>query len=75
MNILASLRQSFRDLLGITVENRHERPDMQQVESAIVISRLFQGDALRQQLDHEIETGGGVRRFRIDDNSRDLGRL
>jgi hypothetical protein len=80
MNVIASLKQSFRNLLGVKIENRHERPDMQQVESAIqqvesaiVISRLFQSDAMRQQLDHEISIAGGIRR--VDDNSRHLGRI
>lgn len=74
MNILASLRQSFRDLLGIKVENHQERPGIEQVETAVAVSRLFQAEANRQQIDHDIAMAGGIRRIRLDSNSRDLGR-
>jgi hypothetical protein len=72
MNILASLRQSFRDLLGVKIENDQVRPDIQQLESEVAISRLFQGEAMRHQLDHDIAAGGYFRR--LDDNSDHLGR-
>ena len=50
MNIIASLRQSFRNLLGIKIANDQAQPRIEQVESAVAISRIFQGEAMRQQL-------------------------
>jgi hypothetical protein len=72
MNVLASLRQSFRDILGVKVENEQARPGILQLESTAAIGRLFSGEAMRQQLDRDIASGGYFRR--LDNNSDHLGR-
>jgi hypothetical protein len=75
MNAIQTFKQYVRDLHGIVVENDQTQPGIEQIESAVAISRFFQGDAMRQQLDHEADAAGGFRRFHLDNNARHLGRV
>jgi hypothetical protein len=78
MSIMKSFREMVADAiagLAIAIETNKERPGIERVESAVAISRIFQGNAERQAFDHETGSSGYFRYTRPENNSRELGRV
>lgn len=67
-----SLLDQLSGRLGAAIERRPApSPNIVKVETAIAIGRIFDADAERQKLDHNIAMRGGPR---IANNSAGLGR-
>jgi hypothetical protein len=67
------LREGFREHFGIFIENRNRpRSDVTRVESAVAISHIFNHDAERQRLKHELDMRSGPL---IPNNAAGLGRV
>jgi hypothetical protein len=77
MSIVEAFRNRVRDcldLLGIQAENRQAQPGIDRVESAVVISRIFEANATAQQFQNDLAMRGIGPRVRIDNNAAELGR-
>jgi hypothetical protein len=75
-----SLMKSFREMvadtlagLAIQIANRDPPPGIDRVESAVAIGRIFDGNASRQQFDHDTASTGYFRR--PESNAHHLGRV
>jgi hypothetical protein len=70
---LDQLREGFREHFGIFIENCNQpRPDITRVESAVAISHIFNHDAERQRLKHELDMRSEPL---IPTNAASLGRV
>jgi hypothetical protein len=76
MGLMNSFRRMVADTLAglaIQIANRNPPPGIDRVESAVAIGRIFDGNAARQQFDHDTALTGYFRR--PENNSRELGRV
>lgn len=72
MSLLNQLREAFHDHFGIRIEQPPVSKNVTAVESAAAISHVFDADAARHDLDHEIAMSGGSRP-RLATNAVELG--